>query len=139
MGLDREAIDRLNQLKRHVFESLLGIIGRVFIIVRYHEDVRIGNRGFLPEEKERGIVLVFNRSMRFHWHDWGIEADLHFGNRMEHCVIPVEHIIGVYSPEANAQFLCLGGLERAEQKEDVVTESTDKVVKVDFRRRKGDS
>ncbi len=129
----------LNKLKELVFYKILELVGRVFIIVRYHEDVRIGRRGFLPEEKEKGIVLVFNKNMNFTWHDWGIEARLVFGSSTEHCLIPVEHIIGVYSPELNTQFLSLYEEEgrrievKEEEKEKVMGE--DKVIKVDFKKK----
>ncbi|HHN64997.1 MAG TPA: hypothetical protein ENK09_06515 [Nitrospirae bacterium] len=129
----------LNKLKELVFYKILELVGRVFIIVRYHEDVRIGRRGFLPEEREKGIVLVFNKNMNFTWHDWGIEARLVFGSSTEHCLIPVEHIIGVYSPELNTQFLSLYEEEgkrievKEEEKEKVMGE--DKVIKVDFKKK----
>jgi|Deesub1362A_J573_1020465.scaffolds.fasta_scaffold17729_2 hypothetical protein len=130
----------LNKLKRHIFYEILEIVGRVFIIVRYHEDVRIGNRGFLPEERKKGIVLVFNKNMNFNWYDWGIEARLVFGSSTEHCLIPVEHIIGIYSPELNTQFLSL--YEEAEKKVagkkvelETDEKGEDKIIKVDFKKR----
>jgi len=135
----------LNELKRYIFLELLKIVGRVFIVVKYHEDVKIGRRGFLPEEKEKGIVLVFNQRMNFIWHEWGIEAKLVFGSAIEHCIIPVEHIIGIYSPEANTQFICLAEsiIEEEKKKEDkedkrekIYSDKTEKVVKVDFRKKK---
>lgn len=140
MGKRCDYLAGLNRLKQHVFYELLDIVGRVFIIVRYHEDVRIGNRGFLPEEREKGIVLVFNKNMNFNWHDWGIEAKLVFGSSTEHCLIPVEHIIGIYSPELNTQFLSI--YEESEEKVpsrkvEPVTDKKgeDKIIKVDFKKR----
>jgi hypothetical protein len=137
MAVDKNTIDSLNNLKRHIFSELLNLTGRVFIIVRYHEDVKIGNRGFLPEEKDRGIVLVFNKRMNFIWHEWGIEAKLVFGSTVEECVIPIEHIIGIYSPEANTQFLCLA---EASAEETITTENrreeNNKVVRIDFKKKK---
>ncbi|RMG01141.1 MAG: hypothetical protein D6726_10135 [Nitrospirae bacterium] len=129
----------LNRLKREVFYSLLNTVGRVFIIVRHSEDVIIGRRGFLEEEKEKGLVLVFNNRMNFRWEDWGIDAKLVFGTRTEHCMIPVENIIGVYSPEAEAQFLCTYTAEKKEEKPspelDSENQKDDKVVRVDFGRK----
>ncbi len=128
----------LNRLKKEVFYSLLNTVGRVFIIVRYSDDVVIGKRGFLDKEKENGLVLVFNSRMNFRWEDWGIDARLVFGSTTEHCLIPEEDIIGVYSPEANTQFLCMyeapeAGGQRSPRKE---TEGkSEKVVKVDFRKK----
>ncbi len=135
MAIDQNIIEGLNNLKRHIFSELLNLTGRVFIIVRYHEDVKIGNRGFLPEEKDRGIVLVFNKRMNFRWYEWGIEAKLVFGSTVEDCFIPVEHIIGIYSPEANTQFLCLA--EASAEETVTQKEESSKVVKIDFRKKKG--
>ncbi len=130
----------LNNLKKHIFNELMDLVGRVFIIVGFSEDVKIGNRGFLPEEKEKGLVLVFNRGMNFKWHDWGIEAKLAFGSTPQECLVPIEHIIGIYSPEAGTQFLSLPAEstqqseERKEGKEGKTQDKVEgsKVVKVDF-------
>jgi len=135
---------RLNELKRHIFYELLDLAGRAFVVVRKAEGVVIGNRGFLPEEEEKGLVLVFNKGMKFRWDDRGIDARLVFGTTPEHCVIPAEHIIGVYCPELNSQFLCLteSGQEAAAGSTTEETGETrekaggSKVVKVDFRRKK---
>jgi len=144
---DKKVIEGLNTLKRHIFYELLNLIGRVFIVVRYHESVKIGRRGFLPEEKQKGIVLVFNHKMNFQWHDWGIEARLVFGGSVEHCLIPVEHIIAIYSPEINTQFLSLPDLKPEDLHEEAQSSREvnkvendinkhDKVIKLDFKKRK---
>ena len=51
----------LTDLKKHVFFELLDMAGRVFIHVRYSDDVLIGNRGFLAEEKEKVIKVDFSK------------------------------------------------------------------------------
>jgi hypothetical protein len=94
----------LTDLKKHVFFELLDLAGRVFVLVAYSENVIIGERGFLPEEKEKGLVLVFNARMKFEWDRQGISATLGFGTRTEKCFIPPESIISVFSPDLNAQF-----------------------------------
>jgi hypothetical protein len=127
----------LDRLKKHVFYELLNLVGRVFIVVRYAEDVVIGNRGFLPEEKEQGIVLILNKRMDFTWSDWGIDAKLVFEKTPQHCLIPEEHIIGIYSPEINTQFLCLPATGESDTTEDTAEEPHQaKVVKADFRKKK---
>lgn len=142
-----KVIQGINALKRHIFYELMNLVGRVFIIVRYHEDVKIGRRGFLPEEKEKGIVLVFNHNMNFQWHEWGIEAKLIFGGLVEHCLIPVEHIIAIYSPEIKTQFFSIPegiGDEKGETLEtedhevepEEEEEVQEKVIKLDFKRKK---
>lgn len=101
-----EMIKKINELKRRIFSELLDLTGRVFIIVDYDESVVIGKRGFLPEEKERGLVLVFNRRMNFKWEEDGISATLVFGNTPERCYIPVNSIAGVFSPDVRIQLSC---------------------------------
>jgi hypothetical protein len=63
--ITNELINMLNSLKKHTFFEILRLANRVFIIVDYDDTVIIGKRGFLPEEKERGLVLVFNNKMKF--------------------------------------------------------------------------
>lgn len=95
----------LNSLKKHIFFEFLNLVGRAFILVRYSDGVVLGNRGFTAEEKENGIILVFNSKMNFLWDDYGITATLVFGTSPQKCFIPVDDIIAVYSPELNAQFV----------------------------------
>lgn len=103
MELSSDLIRRLNELKKHTFFEILELAGRVFIIVDYDENVIIGKRGFLPEEKERGLVLVFNNKMKFSWDDNSISATLVFGSSPEKCYIPVNAIAGVFSPDLRIQ------------------------------------
>jgi hypothetical protein len=99
-----DMVSSLNELKKQVFYDMLSLAGRVFILARYSEDVTIGKRGFLPEEKEKGIVLVFNKRMDFEWTDSGISAELVFGSVTHQCFIPHDAIMSVFSPELSAQF-----------------------------------
>jgi hypothetical protein len=152
----------LNNLKKHIFFEFLQIVGRAFILVRYSENVVLGNRGFTAEEKENGIVLVFNKKMNFRWDDEGITATLVFGTSPQKCFVPTENIIAVYSSELNAQFVTspaaaqpLAGKElktakgpkphrhpppdpgkeltgKADHNKDTGTEAGDNVIKVDF-------
>lgn len=98
-----ELINRINALKKHTFFEILETAGRVFIIVDYDESVVIGKRGFLPEEKQRGLVLVFNNKMNFAWDDEAITATLVFGNSPEKCFIPINAIAGIFSPDLRIQ------------------------------------
>lgn len=126
----------LTDLKKHVFFELLDMAGRVFIHVRYSDNVLIGERGFLAEEKEKGLVLVFNARMKFEWNEQGISATLGFGPKTEKCFIPPESIISVFSPDLNAQFSISPAAQEAGQKKQVVRKvhsiSKQKVIKVDF-------
>lgn len=96
---------RLNKLKRDTFFELLDLAGRVFIVVGYSDEVRIGSRGFLEGEKETGLVLVLNQRMKFKWENGVLECSLVFGTEPQECVIPEEHILAVHSPEMNTQLI----------------------------------
>ena len=80
----------LTDLKKHVFFELLDLAGRVFVLVGHSDNVLIGERGFLPEEKEKGLVLVFNRKMNFEWNAQGISATLGFGQRTKNVLSPLK-------------------------------------------------
>ncbi len=95
----------LNSLKKHIFFEFINMAKRAFILIRYSEDVVLGRRGLTEEEKENGIILVFNDRMNFQWDDYGLTATLVFGTSPQKCFIPVDDIIAVYSPELNAQFV----------------------------------
>jgi len=139
----------ITELKQQIFFDLMNIVGRVFVLVKYSEDVVIGNRGFLPEEKEKGLVLVFNSRMNFNWDESGIAAKLVFGAATEKCFIPADSILSVFSPELSAQFVT-SAEKRAESHEsakpvkpepakpvkDVKSNKDNKVVEVDFRKKR---
>jgi hypothetical protein len=133
---------RLNSLKKHVFYELLHLAGRVFILLRYSEHVVLGNRGVTADEKEKGIILVFNAGMNFQWDDYGITATLVFGSLPQKCFIPADDIAAVYSTELNTQFIVLpqsGGMQNLQAssavKAEDVSEFAGNVVKVDFTKR----
>jgi hypothetical protein len=94
---------------QNLFYDLLNDYGRAFIVVKYSDQTIIGNRGFTDEEKEKGLILLFNnRNYRnLQWtEDGNIVAVLGFGvnNRIENCFIHHEDIIAVFSPEARVKF-----------------------------------
>jgi stringent starvation protein B len=136
--------DLIYNLKKTVFYDLLNIAGRVFVVVNYSENVSIGNRGFLPEEKENGLVLVFNSQMNFSWEDYGISAQLVFGGSRHKCFIPIDDIIAIYSPEVQAQFITAPQKANRSKGESIEKEvnklleedNRDKVVKVDFSKKR---
>jgi hypothetical protein len=134
-------MDNLTDLKKDVFFRLLEMAGRVFVIVRHSDSVEVGRRGFLEEEMENGLVLVFNRKMKFIWDDDGIHATLVFGTAAEKCFIPPEDIISVYSPELKVHLVTTleGDTKEDEESKDSKpgdeTGSDKKVIKVDFKKR----
>jgi hypothetical protein len=143
-------MDEISGLKREVFYRLMDLAGRVFIVARDHEGVIIGNRGFLEEERERGITLVFNRRMNFTWDGSGLSATLVFGSTAEKCHIPSSAIVAVYSPELKVQLIVEGGAgpetgqtaqtgkaEPEDKPDDGPDDSPDdkKIIRVDFRKK----
>ncbi len=126
----------LSNLKKNVFFDLLDLAGRVFIVARYSENVVIGTRGFTEDERENGIVLVFNKKMGFSWDDSGVSATLVFGTSPQKCFIPVEDILVIYSPDLRTQFMTMpkapaGGGKTGEETKGVPAAGS-KVVRVDF-------
>ncbi|MBI5633524.1 MAG: hypothetical protein HZA15_08620 [Nitrospirae bacterium] len=135
--------ETLEDLKKQVFYDMLNIAGRVFIAIAYSDDVVIGKRGFLPEEKEKGLILVFNNKMKFSWDDYGISTTLAFGQTPEKCFIPQNRIITIFSPELNAQFSTPpkeGEDSKVPQKKmksaKEKSTSDKKVINVDFKKKK---
>jgi hypothetical protein len=130
----------LNELKKEVFYGLLNLAGRVFILVEHTDGVVIGTRGFLAEEKDKGIVLVFNSKMNFQWGDSGLSAKLAFGKTPQQCFIPPDAIISIFSPEMSAQFSVSPGngesRRTAEAGPDERPASDRKIVRVDFKKKK---
>ena len=100
-----------NQIKylQNLFYDILSDYGRVFLVVKYSGRTIIGNRGFTDEEKEKGIILVFNnknhRSLQW-TEDGSIVATLAFGgnNKMEKCFLHCDDVVALYSPDAKLKF-----------------------------------
>jgi hypothetical protein len=132
----------LAELKKQVFYDLLALAGRVFIAVRFGDDVLIGKRGFLAEEKKNGLILVFNQKMNFTWDEDGISVTLVFGTSPEKCFVPQDKIMTIFSPELKARF----SVETTEQQsrpartgekpDRLSIASKEKVIKVDFNKKK---
>lgn len=145
---------QLNELKKHTFYELLNLAGRVYVLVKYSENVQVGNRGFLPGEKEHGLVLVLNAKMHFTWDEYGISVKLVFGDAPQKCFIPVEDILAIYSPELNSQLIigpqqiveanAAQGKSEEEAKVEEIEKSSieedigkkNKVVRVDFQKKR---
>ncbi len=126
---------KFNELKKTIFNEMLDMAGRVFIVARHSDSVIIGNRGFTQEEKQNGIVLVFNKSMNFTWDDSGISSTLVFGTSPQKCFVPSDDIVAIYSPELQSQFMTApktNNRDAAEAEE----EAGPNVVKVDFRKKR---
>lgn len=94
---------------QNLFYDLLNDYGCVFMLVKYSERTMIGNRGFTDEEKEKGLILIFNNKnhRNLQWtEDGSIVTALGFGvsNRVENCFLHHEDIVAVFSPDAKVKF-----------------------------------
>jgi hypothetical protein len=139
-------VSDIHDLKKQIFHDMLDLAGRVFIHVRFSDKVVIGERGFFPEEQQRGIILVLNKGMHFTWDDGGISAELIFGSTVQQCFIPSDAIISLVSPELNAQFSITPQEPekdvpkvKAEKMQRVLkkvwSDKGEKVIKVDFKKK----
>jgi len=100
-----------NQIKylQNLFYDLLNDYGHVYLVVKYSQNTTIGDRGFTEEEKQKGLVLVFNQKNHksLQWTDDGsIITALGFGtsNRPENCFLHSDDIVSVFSPLAKIRF-----------------------------------
>jgi len=100
-----------SQLKylQNLFYDLLNDFGRVYVVVKYSDNTTIGNRGFTEEEKENGLVLIFNlkNHKNLQWNEDGsIITALGFGaaNRSEKCYLHADDIVSVFSPDARVKY-----------------------------------
>ncbi|NWF76508.1 MAG: hypothetical protein HXY53_08090 [Nitrospirae bacterium] len=100
-----------NQIRylQELFYNILNDYGKVYIIVKYSENTVIGKRGFTDEEKNQGLILVFNQRnhKNLRWeNDGSIVTTLGFGmnNRQENCFLHFDDIISVFSPDAKVKF-----------------------------------
>jgi hypothetical protein len=128
-------ITSINELKKKVFFDLLELAGRVFVVIMYSEHAIIGDRGFLGDEKETGLTLIFNSKMRFLWDGDIIEARLSFNGRVQKCFIPSDNIIAIYSPELKTQFMT-SHLPKPIEDGEMETTSAENVIKVDFTKKR---
>ncbi len=103
--MNRDFKANLDKLKELVFCEIINMTGRVYVMVRYSEKVKLGNRGFTKGEKDRGIILAFNQQMNFNWSEGAINAKLSFGTTVEKCYIPSGDIVMIYSPDINIRFV----------------------------------
>ena len=134
-------ISDMKDLKKEIFYGMLNLAGRVFMHVGYSENVIIGKRGFLPEEKEKGIILVVNNRMKFECDDSAITVKLVFGATAEECLIPFKEVLSIFSPELNAQFSIAPGEAGSQQAgsdadKTAVPDTSKKVIKVDFNKKR---
>ena len=93
---------------QRLFYDIWNDFGKVYLLVKYSDNTRIGKRGFTEEEMKHGLVLVFNNRTN-DTRNWDAEGNLScvlaFGTRKEDVYIHQDDLLGVFSPEAGVQFL----------------------------------
>jgi hypothetical protein len=125
-----------------LFYDLWNDFGSVYLIVGHSDRTRIGRRGFTEEEKEHGLILVFNNrtSNTLTWDDEGnLSCVLAFGTRKEDVYIHHDDLRGLFSPEAGVQFLrgdAGGRPERPPETEEGQGESTQVVSMSTYRKKR---
>ena len=124
-----------------LFYDLWNDFGSAYLIVAHSDRTRIGKRGFTDKEKEQGLILVFNNKTnnQIEWDSEGnLSCVLAFGPRKEEVFIHHDDLRGVFSPEANVQFLRGdGGKEReAAPAPEAGTDKDGQVVSMSSYRRK---
>ena len=144
--MNDDTVSKIQELIKHVFFDVMDIAGRVFVAIAYSDMVKIGTRGFLAEEKERGLVLVFNKQMNFQWQDEGINTSLIFNGTLHKCFIPISNIMAIYSPELKLQFVIEPLLLKKEQsaqeeaplknEKKELKDAGNKIVQVDFTKKR---
>jgi hypothetical protein len=100
-----------NQIKylQNLFYDLLNDYGRAFVVVKHSDRTIVGNRGFTDEEKDKGLILVFNsrNHKNLQWtEDGSIITTLGFGvnNKPEKCFLYFDDIVSVFSSDARVRF-----------------------------------
>ena len=93
---------------QRLFYDIWNDFGSVYLLVKYSSRTSIGTRGFTEEERNQGLVLVFNNKTNNKL-DWDAEGNLTctlaFGARKEDVSIHHDDLLGVFSREAGVQFL----------------------------------
>ncbi len=91
-----------------LFYDIWNDFGTVYLLVGHSDRTQIGKRGFTDDEKQRGLILVFNNKTNtdVHWDDEGnVSCILAFGARKEDVRIHHDDLRGVFSPEAQVQLM----------------------------------
>lgn len=91
-----------------IFYDLWNDFGSVYLVVKHSDRTVIGKRGFTDDEKQHGIVLVFNSrtNNKMEWDAEGnVSCVLAFGASREEVHLHHDDLVAVFSPEAAVQFL----------------------------------
>jgi len=139
----------MSKFKKQILELLFDFYDKFYMHVVPAGDIRIGERGFIGNESEHGLVLVFSASSykNLRWDENSLYADMRFSGKWESLAIPFQSIVTVFDDPGKPEFVFkfsvyiekepTGKNDEKEQSAEKsrVKSSTGKVVKVDFSRR----
>lgn len=96
--INPELIEYNRRLKRAILDVMFRETETFYIHSLPHPRLVIGRRGLVEREKTEGIILVFGpySVRRLEWDEQAVRADLQFGSRWEHVVIPYECIVRIF-------------------------------------------
>lgn len=135
--------------KKQVLELLFDFYDKFYMHVVPAGDIRIGERGFIGNESEHGLVLVFSASSykNLRWDENALYADMRFSGKWESLVIPFKSVATVFDDPGKPNFVFKFSMytekessgknkEKGKSADKSRVESSDgKVVKVDFSKR----
>ncbi|AEI15112.1 hypothetical protein Flexsi_1462 [Flexistipes sinusarabici DSM 4947] len=139
----------MSKFKKQVLELLFDFYDKFYMHVVPAGDIRIGERGFVGNESEHGLVLVFGASSykNLRWDNNALYADMRFSGKWESLVIPFQSIVTVFDDPGKPDFVFKfsmdtekesGGNNKDKEKsadKSRVKSSNGKIVKVDFSRK----
>jgi len=139
----------MSKFKKQILELLFDFYDKFYMHVVPAGDIRIGERGFIGNESEHGLVLVFSASSykNLRWDENSLYADMRFSGKWESLAIPFQSIVTVFDDPGKPEFVFkfsvyiekepTGKNDEKEQSAEKsrVKSSNGKVVKVDFSRR----
>jgi hypothetical protein len=124
--------------KKDILDIVFNYHEKFYIHVAPLPDVVIGKRGFVDQEQEHGIVLVFgNESYKnFEWDEKNIYVSMKFSGVWEDLIIPIGAIQAVFDNPVNPNFIFNFKIseEIETQKKTKVTKiiKKDNVISLDF-------
>lgn len=93
--------------RKDILNTVFNNYDKFYMHVAPLSDVHIGMRGFVDQENEQGIVLVFGKESYkdFEWDDKYIYVDMRFAGAWEHLMIPLNGIQAIFDDPVNPEFV----------------------------------
>jgi hypothetical protein len=132
----------MTKYKKEILDIVFNNYNKFYIHVAPLSDVVIGKRGFLDQEKDHGIVLVFgNESYKnFEWDENNIYVSMKFSGVWEELIIPFGAIQAVFDNPVNPNFIfnfkVSEEINNQEDKKVTKIIKKDNVISLDFRKKR---